>query len=181
MQNNTLSGMTNNLFSQSFLKLFFKTILHCNFISVILQYTSIMKREWYLMLQTVSSPFCPKEVCYSCSSLQYPRAFQVHLTYVTFLLFLFREQVHATEYLVSDLELVCLLACICQGKHHQKRIFCRELCSHSLKSFIPLFWSPAPSKFYLCQTISLSFIMEGRIAAPGQVNSLSQFLFLFFG
>jgi len=113
MQNNTLSGMTNNLFSQSFLKLFFKTILHCNFISVILQYTSIMKRECYLMLQTVSSPFCPKEVCYSCSSLQYPRAFQVHLTYVTFLLFLFREQVHATEYLVSDLELVCLLACIC--------------------------------------------------------------------
>lgn len=146
MQNNTLSGMTNNLFSQSFLKLFFKTILHCNFISVILQYTSIMKREWYLMLQTVSSPFCPKEVCYSCSSLQYPRAFQVHLTYVTFLLFLFREQVHATEYLVSDLELVCLLACICQGKHDQKKNLLQRIVFSFTEVIYPIVLVPSPLK-----------------------------------
>lgn len=36
MQNKTLSGVMNNLFSQSFLKIIFKQYPYCNFISMIL-------------------------------------------------------------------------------------------------------------------------------------------------
>lgn len=62
MQNKALGGMMNNLFSQSFFKLFFKQYPYCNFIGTILQYTSIIKGERYLVLQTINRLFCPKEV-----------------------------------------------------------------------------------------------------------------------
>ena len=44
------------------LKLFFKQYPYCNFIGMILQYTGIIKGEWYLVLQTINRLFCPKEV-----------------------------------------------------------------------------------------------------------------------
>lgn len=62
----------------AFRELFCKQCPYCNFIGMIVQYTSIMKEEPYLVLQAINSLLGPKEG-YSHSSPKHPRTLQVCL------------------------------------------------------------------------------------------------------